>query len=93
MQLKQAFKDPAIIPALCAVMTGSQNPQVCQASSCCVQLCLQPSAVLSDMLAICVLDPSVCSCYVEDEGEEALEKNKSRSQRKVSIQSSFCKFL
>ncbi|XP_071384447.1 importin-4 isoform X3 [Centroberyx affinis] len=26
-QLKQAFKDPAIIPALCAVMTGSQNPQ------------------------------------------------------------------
>lgn len=27
-QLKQAFKDPAIIPALCAVMSGSQNPQV-----------------------------------------------------------------
>uniref|UniRef100_A0A673GLM7 Importin-4-like n=1 Tax=Sinocyclocheilus rhinocerous TaxID=307959 RepID=A0A673GLM7_9TELE len=27
-ELKQAFKDPAIIPALCAVMTGSQNPQV-----------------------------------------------------------------
>uniref|UniRef100_A0A673VX32 Importin 4 n=1 Tax=Salmo trutta TaxID=8032 RepID=A0A673VX32_SALTR len=27
-QLKLAFKDPAIIPALCAVMTGSQNPQV-----------------------------------------------------------------
>uniref|UniRef100_A0A8C7HF54 Importin 4 n=1 Tax=Oncorhynchus kisutch TaxID=8019 RepID=A0A8C7HF54_ONCKI len=28
-QLKLAFKDPAIIPALCAVMTGSQNTQVC----------------------------------------------------------------
>lgn len=27
-QLKQAFKDPAIIPALCAVMTGSLKPQV-----------------------------------------------------------------
>lgn len=27
-QLKQAFKDPAVIPALCAVMTGSTNPQV-----------------------------------------------------------------
>uniref|UniRef100_A0A4W6FZK5 Importin 4 n=1 Tax=Lates calcarifer TaxID=8187 RepID=A0A4W6FZK5_LATCA len=27
-QLKQAFKDPAIIPALCAVMSSSQNPQV-----------------------------------------------------------------
>uniref|UniRef100_A0AAX7VJ89 TOG domain-containing protein n=1 Tax=Astatotilapia calliptera TaxID=8154 RepID=A0AAX7VJ89_ASTCA len=27
-QLKQAFKDPAIIPGLCAVMSGSQNPQV-----------------------------------------------------------------
>uniref|UniRef100_A0A672L5E4 Importin-4-like n=1 Tax=Sinocyclocheilus grahami TaxID=75366 RepID=A0A672L5E4_SINGR len=27
-ELKQTFKDPAIIPALCAVMTGSQNPQV-----------------------------------------------------------------
>lgn len=27
-ELKQAFKDPAIIPALCAVMTGSTNPQV-----------------------------------------------------------------
>lgn len=29
-QLKLAFKDPAIIPALCAVMTGSQNSQVCR---------------------------------------------------------------
>uniref|UniRef100_A0A3B4V0H3 Importin 4 n=1 Tax=Seriola dumerili TaxID=41447 RepID=A0A3B4V0H3_SERDU len=27
-QLKRAFEDPAIIPALCAVMSGSQNPQV-----------------------------------------------------------------
>uniref|UniRef100_A0A4W4G779 TOG domain-containing protein n=1 Tax=Electrophorus electricus TaxID=8005 RepID=A0A4W4G779_ELEEL len=27
-QLKQAFKDPAIIPALCTVMTQSANPQV-----------------------------------------------------------------
>uniref|UniRef100_A0A672T9A8 Importin 4 n=1 Tax=Sinocyclocheilus grahami TaxID=75366 RepID=A0A672T9A8_SINGR len=26
-ELKQAFKDPAIIPALCALMTESQNPQ------------------------------------------------------------------
>ncbi|XP_069044135.1 importin-4 isoform X2 [Lepisosteus oculatus] len=32
-QLKQAFKDPAVIPALCAVMTGSQNPQVRQSAS------------------------------------------------------------
>ncbi|XP_074549927.1 importin-4 [Halichoeres trimaculatus] len=29
-QLKEAFKDPAIIPALCAVMSGSQNPQIRQ---------------------------------------------------------------
>uniref|UniRef100_H3CHY9 Importin 4 n=1 Tax=Tetraodon nigroviridis TaxID=99883 RepID=H3CHY9_TETNG len=27
-QLKQAFKDPAIIPALCTVITGSQNPEI-----------------------------------------------------------------
>ncbi|GAA6074524.1 importin-4 isoform X1, partial [Tachysurus ichikawai] len=26
-QLKQAFKDPNIIPALCAVITSSTNPQ------------------------------------------------------------------
>ncbi|XP_030625358.1 importin-4 [Chanos chanos] len=32
-QLKQAFKDPAIIPALCAVMTGSQNPQIRQSAT------------------------------------------------------------
>ncbi|XP_068437887.1 importin-4 isoform X2 [Clinocottus analis] len=32
-QLKQAFKDPAIIPALCAVMSGSQNPQIRQSAS------------------------------------------------------------
>uniref|UniRef100_A0A3B1JNG4 Importin 4 n=1 Tax=Astyanax mexicanus TaxID=7994 RepID=A0A3B1JNG4_ASTMX len=32
-QLKQAFKDPNIIPALCAVMTGSQNPQVRQSAA------------------------------------------------------------
>uniref|UniRef100_A0A8C1ZPC8 Importin 4 n=1 Tax=Cyprinus carpio TaxID=7962 RepID=A0A8C1ZPC8_CYPCA len=32
-ELKQAFKDPAIIPALCAVMTGSQNPQVRQSAA------------------------------------------------------------
>ncbi|XP_029935588.1 importin-4 [Myripristis murdjan] len=32
-QLKQAFKDPAIIPALCAVMTGSQNPQIRQSAA------------------------------------------------------------
>nr|XP_046226676.1 importin-4 isoform X2 [Scatophagus argus] len=32
-QLKQAFKDPAIIPALCAVMSGSQNPQVRQSAA------------------------------------------------------------
>ncbi|KAF7667322.1 hypothetical protein LDENG_00067550 [Lucifuga dentata] len=31
--LKQAFKDPAIIPALCAVMTSSQNPQVRQSAA------------------------------------------------------------
>lgn len=32
-QLKQAFKDPAVIPALCAVMTGSQNPQIRQSAA------------------------------------------------------------
>ncbi|XP_034428149.1 importin-4 [Hippoglossus hippoglossus] len=32
-QLKQAFKDPAIVPALCAVMTGSQNPEVRQSAA------------------------------------------------------------
>ncbi|XP_016301547.1 importin-4-like isoform X2 [Sinocyclocheilus anshuiensis] len=32
-ELKQTFKDPAIIPALCAVMTGSQNPQVRQSAA------------------------------------------------------------
>ncbi|XP_057680233.1 importin-4 isoform X2 [Corythoichthys intestinalis] len=33
MQLKQLFKDPAIIPALCAVMSGSPNPQVRQSAA------------------------------------------------------------
>ncbi|XP_028822991.1 importin-4 [Denticeps clupeoides] len=32
-QLKQAFKDPAVVPALCAVMTGSQSPQVRQSAA------------------------------------------------------------
>ncbi|KAM7370066.1 hypothetical protein PAMP_011351 [Pampus punctatissimus] len=32
-QLKQAFKDPAIIPALCAVMSGSQNPKIRQSAA------------------------------------------------------------
>ncbi|XP_057178521.1 importin-4 isoform X2 [Triplophysa rosa] len=32
-QLKQAFKDPAIIPALCAVMTGAQDPQIRQSAA------------------------------------------------------------
>ncbi|XP_050922896.1 importin-4 [Lates calcarifer] len=32
-QLKQAFKDPAIIPALCAVMSSSQNPQIRQSAA------------------------------------------------------------
>ncbi|CAJ1082427.1 importin-4 [Xyrichtys novacula] len=32
-QLKHAFKDPAIIPALCAVMSGSQNPQIRQSAA------------------------------------------------------------
>ncbi|XP_074478181.1 importin-4 isoform X2 [Sebastes fasciatus] len=32
-QLKLAFKDPAIIPALCAVMSGSQDPQVRQSAA------------------------------------------------------------
>uniref|UniRef100_A0A4W4GAF9 Importin N-terminal domain-containing protein n=1 Tax=Electrophorus electricus TaxID=8005 RepID=A0A4W4GAF9_ELEEL len=31
-QLKQAFKDPAIIPALCTVMTQSANPQIRQSA-------------------------------------------------------------
>ncbi|XP_061877220.1 importin-4 [Entelurus aequoreus] len=33
IKLKHAFKDPAIIPALCAVMSGSQNPQVRQSAA------------------------------------------------------------
>ncbi|XP_061614614.1 importin-4 [Phyllopteryx taeniolatus] len=33
IQLKQVFKDPAIIPALCAVMRGSQNPQIRQSAA------------------------------------------------------------
>lgn len=37
-QLKQAFKDPAIIPALCAVMTGSQNPQIRQSAAVMVRM-------------------------------------------------------
>uniref|UniRef100_A0A3B4WKT9 Importin 4 n=1 Tax=Seriola lalandi dorsalis TaxID=1841481 RepID=A0A3B4WKT9_SERLL len=32
-QLKRAFEDPAIIPALCAVMSGSQNPQIRQSAA------------------------------------------------------------
>ncbi|XP_040921767.1 importin-4 [Toxotes jaculatrix] len=32
-QLKQAFKDPAIVQALCAVVSGSQNPQVRQSAA------------------------------------------------------------
>lgn len=32
-QLKQAFKDPVIIPTLCAVMTSSQNPQIRQSAA------------------------------------------------------------
>ncbi|KAM9333183.1 importin-4 [Pholidichthys leucotaenia] len=32
-RLKQAFKDPGIIPALCAVMSGSQNPQIRQSAA------------------------------------------------------------
>ncbi|XP_069007583.1 importin-4-like isoform X1 [Embiotoca jacksoni] len=33
VQLKQAFKDPAIIPALCAVMSGSRNHQIRQSAT------------------------------------------------------------
>ncbi|XP_015251775.1 PREDICTED: importin-4 isoform X2 [Cyprinodon variegatus] len=32
-QLKQAFKDPTIIPALCAVMRGSQSPEIRQSAA------------------------------------------------------------
>ncbi|XP_068200033.1 importin-4 [Antennarius striatus] len=32
-KLKQAFQDPAIIPALCAVMRGSLNPQIRQSAA------------------------------------------------------------
>uniref|UniRef100_A0A3Q1FHG2 Importin 4 n=1 Tax=Acanthochromis polyacanthus TaxID=80966 RepID=A0A3Q1FHG2_9TELE len=32
-KLKEAFKDPASIPALCSVMSGSQNPQVRQSAA------------------------------------------------------------
>lgn len=33
VQLKQAFKDPTIIPALCAVISGSRNPQIRQTAA------------------------------------------------------------
>lgn len=33
VQLKQAFKDPAIIPALCAVISGSPNSQIRQTAA------------------------------------------------------------
>ncbi|KAJ0023043.1 hypothetical protein NQD34_015177 [Periophthalmus magnuspinnatus] len=33
IQLKQAFKDPAIIPALCAVISGSQSSQIRQTAT------------------------------------------------------------
>ncbi|KAJ0041653.1 hypothetical protein NL108_009150 [Boleophthalmus pectinirostris] len=33
VQLKEAFKDPAIIPALCAVISGSQSPQIRQTAT------------------------------------------------------------
>lgn len=33
VQLKQAFKDPAIIPALCAIINGSQNPKIRQTAT------------------------------------------------------------
>ncbi|KAJ3611313.1 hypothetical protein NHX12_021329 [Muraenolepis orangiensis] len=33
LQLKQAFKDPAILQSLCAVMTTSQNPKVRQSAA------------------------------------------------------------
>lgn len=44
--LKQAFKDPAIIPTLCAVMTRSTNPQVGSRGqlSCLLLLSLAPNA-------------------------------------------------
>uniref|UniRef100_A0A7N9B020 Importin 4 n=1 Tax=Mastacembelus armatus TaxID=205130 RepID=A0A7N9B020_9TELE len=32
-QLKETFKDPAIIPALCTVMSNSQNPQIRQSAA------------------------------------------------------------
>ncbi|XP_037550418.1 importin-4 [Nematolebias whitei] len=32
-RLKEAFKDPAIIPGLCAVMSGSKNPQIRQSAT------------------------------------------------------------
>ncbi|XP_066578957.1 importin-4 [Amia ocellicauda] len=32
-QLRQAFKDPAVIPALCAIMTGSADPQIRQSAA------------------------------------------------------------
>ncbi|CAL1596751.1 unnamed protein product [Knipowitschia caucasica] len=33
VQLKQAFKDPGIIPALCAIIGGSQSPQIRQTAT------------------------------------------------------------
>lgn len=33
VQLKQAFKDPAIVPALCAVISGSQSSQIRQTAT------------------------------------------------------------
>ncbi|KAM7390672.1 hypothetical protein PAMA_008727 [Pampus argenteus] len=42
-QLKQAFKDPAIIPALCAVMSGSQNPKIRQSAAVMLRLRVKKS--------------------------------------------------
>lgn len=81
-ELKQAFKDPAIIPALCAVMTGSQNPQV--------DLLLFIWVFMSSfhsptqrLVFILASGPSVCCSDAQDESQKTLEENQSRPQRKV----------
>lgn len=92
VQLKQAFKDPAIIPALCAVMSSSQNPQV---------LCMSEWEVKDQRLfhhleskhhfhsecpviyvvqalhIFCLLDSTVSCSDAADKSEEALEEDQS----------------
>uniref|UniRef100_A0A8D3CRY7 Importin 4 n=1 Tax=Scophthalmus maximus TaxID=52904 RepID=A0A8D3CRY7_SCOMX len=62
-QLKQAFKDPAIIPALCVVMSGSQNPQIRQSAA--VMLRLRVKKHWSKITPILSVDLLFCRHTVQ----------------------------